>query len=245
MSPRGAYIPPDEPYTLPMDDEHTLTSTVGLEQRGDWPYELYLNTERCAGLTAARLLRTTQVPRERIPIEQATASEGEEPTRYPQRRHARRTAPGPWSIGNDLQPQPRAPGPDRPGVSSVRGAASSSRREGLRTRALSRRGWAIRSITACAPARSFRPRSVNWWEETRELRKSPPRTDHGDGVVGPLHQKGIYEAGHSLSQGLGLDTGAVREYIQGIEQLGYDYLTVSDHVLLPDVEVTTRAQAIR
>jgi probable F420-dependent oxidoreductase len=47
--------------------------------------------------------------------------------------------------------------------------------------------------------------------------------------------------GTRFPQGLiGLDTGAVREYVQGIEQLGFDYLTVSDHVLLPDVEVNTQ-----
>jgi hypothetical protein len=57
-----------------------------------------------------------------------------------------------------------------------------------------------------------------------------------------LGQKGQFmKLGTRFPQGLiGLDTGAVRDYIQGIEQLGYDYLTVSDHVLLPDVEVNTQ-----
>jgi len=42
--------------------------------------------------------------------------------------------------------------------------------------------------------------------------------------------------GTRFPQGLiGLDIGAVKEYVQGLEQLGFDYLTVSDHVLLPDI----------
>jgi probable F420-dependent oxidoreductase len=34
---------------------------------------------------------------------------------------------------------------------------------------------------------------------------------------------------------IGGDVGAVRDYVQGIEDLGFDYITVSDHVLLPDI----------
>src|SRR6266542_4200756 len=40
---------------------------------------------------------------------------------------------------------------------------------------------------------------------------------------------------------IGLETAAVRDYVQGLEDLGFDYLTVSDHVLLPDVPEEERA----
>jgi probable F420-dependent oxidoreductase len=47
--------------------------------------------------------------------------------------------------------------------------------------------------------------------------------------------------GTRFPQGLiGLETGAVKEYVQGLEQLGFDYLTVSDHVLLPDIPENAR-----
>jgi probable F420-dependent oxidoreductase len=42
--------------------------------------------------------------------------------------------------------------------------------------------------------------------------------------------------GTRFPQGLiGLDTSAVRDYVRGLEELGFDYLTTSDHVLLPDL----------
>lgn len=47
--------------------------------------------------------------------------------------------------------------------------------------------------------------------------------------------------GTRFPQGLiGLDTSAVKEYVQGLERLGFEYLTVSDHVLLPDVPEDAR-----
>jgi len=47
--------------------------------------------------------------------------------------------------------------------------------------------------------------------------------------------------GTRFPQGLiGLDIGAVRDYVQGLEDLGFDYITVSDHVLLPDIPVDQR-----
>ena len=42
--------------------------------------------------------------------------------------------------------------------------------------------------------------------------------------------------GTRFPQGLiGLEVSAVREYVQALEEMGYDYVTASDHVLLPDV----------
>ena len=42
--------------------------------------------------------------------------------------------------------------------------------------------------------------------------------------------------GTRFPQGLiGLDVASVKEYVRGLEELGFDYLTTSDHVLLPDI----------
>ncbi|HLF78877.1 MAG TPA: LLM class F420-dependent oxidoreductase [Dehalococcoidia bacterium] len=47
--------------------------------------------------------------------------------------------------------------------------------------------------------------------------------------------------GTRFPQGLiGLDVGAVRDYVQGLEELGFDYLETSDHVLLPDIPEDAR-----
>jgi len=43
---------------------------------------------------------------------------------------------------------------------------------------------------------------------------------------------------------IGLDSGTVKEYVQGLEQIGFDYLTVSDHVLLPDVPESERPNLV-
>jgi probable F420-dependent oxidoreductase len=47
--------------------------------------------------------------------------------------------------------------------------------------------------------------------------------------------------GTRFPQGLiGLDVGAVRDYVKGLEDIGFDYLTTSDHVLLPDIPEDAR-----
>ena len=50
------------------------------------------------------------------------------------------------------------------------------------------------------------------------------------------------KVGTRFPQGLiGEDIGAVRDYVQGLEDMGYDYITVSDHVLLPEAPPGTGA----
>jgi probable F420-dependent oxidoreductase len=50
------------------------------------------------------------------------------------------------------------------------------------------------------------------------------------------------KVGTRFPQGLiGHDVGAVRDYVQGLEDLGFDYITVSDHVLLPEAPPGTGA----
>lgn len=48
--------------------------------------------------------------------------------------------------------------------------------------------------------------------------------------------------GTRFPQGLiGTDVSAVRDYVQGLEDIGFDYITVSDHVLLPEAAPGTGA----
>jgi probable F420-dependent oxidoreductase len=50
------------------------------------------------------------------------------------------------------------------------------------------------------------------------------------------------KVGTRFPQGLiGTDAGAVRDYVQGLEDIGFDYITVSDHVLLPEAPPGTGA----
>jgi probable F420-dependent oxidoreductase len=50
------------------------------------------------------------------------------------------------------------------------------------------------------------------------------------------------KVGTRFPQGLiGRDVADVREYVQGLEDIGFDYITVSDHVLLPEAPPGTGA----
>lgn len=52
----------------------------------------------------------------------------------------------------------------------------------------------------------------------------------------------MMKIGTRFPQGLiGLEINAVREYVQALEEMGYDYITASDHVLLPDVTEEERS----
>jgi probable F420-dependent oxidoreductase len=50
------------------------------------------------------------------------------------------------------------------------------------------------------------------------------------------------KVGTRFPQGLiGLEVAAVRDYVQGLEDIGFDYITASDHVLLPEAPPGTGA----